>query len=290
VICLAYATYQYVFRNDSHYFFYHPLAETIGLHAVYMALYICFCFFIVLYLYQDVVSGSARVQKIMFYGILIYFVIFLFLLSARAVTLAFSMITFSGIIVYSYKRKKLWQAAVLMTLLGCVFALLIYVNPESRERFKEAINYKSQYSIDKQWGGRAERLLMWDCSGDIIKDNLFFGVGTGDAQDELQECYKVKNYGSLLYYPDVQYNAHNQYLQSTIDLGILGLFLLLLCLFLPAYKAFKDDNYLFLSFIALFSIACLTESMLEANKGIIFFTFFSSLFWFQQRAEKRRDL
>jgi O-antigen ligase len=106
------------------------------------------------------------------------------------------------------------------------------------------------------------------------------GVGPGDTQDELQKCYQLdedKNW-ALLYRPDFQYNAHSQYLQTFIDLGIVGLLLFLATLVVAAFIAIKHYDYLFLSFVVLFSFACLTESMLELNKGIVFFSFFISLF------------
>ncbi len=166
-------------------------------------------------------------------------------------------------------------------LLGIFFIALILFIPSNLDRFKEAINYKSQYEIDKQYGGRSTRELIWSCSIQVIKNNILFGVGTGDTQDELQKCYKIdedKNW-ALLYRPDFQYNAHSQYLQTFIDLGLFGFVGLLLCILIPACIAVKNKNYLMLSFIALFSIACITESMLELNKGIVFFSFFISLFF-----------
>src|SRR5882762_8685595 len=51
VICLGYATYQYLTNHTSEYFFYHPLAETVGMHGNYLAMYVCLCLFILFYLY-----------------------------------------------------------------------------------------------------------------------------------------------------------------------------------------------------------------------------------------------
>ncbi len=288
VICLCYALFQYVAYNDNQYFSYHPLVQIIGMHAIYMAMYICLCIFIIVYYYGNIVfEETGLLKKLIFFFSIIYFVVFLFLLSARAEIVAFFIIAFAGIFIYAFKRRKVIQAFGLAGILLLFFAILIYFNPQNKERFKEAINYKSQYSIDKQWGGRAERLLMWDCSMDLVKDNLLTGVGTGDAQGELNTCYKTKNYGALLYYPDTQYNSHNQYLQTTIDIGILGLAVLLICFFMVAKGAIDVKNYLGLSFIILFAICSFTESMLESNKGIVFYSFFSSLFLFHQYKESQ---
>lgn len=286
LICLGYATQQFINNGDAHFFSYHPLVQVIGMHAIYMAMYICFCIFIVVYFYGHIVFDERVLyKKIIFFCGIAYFIVFLFLLSARAEIVAFFLISFTGIIIYAFKKRKILQALGLAGIMVIFFAILIYFSPQNKERFKEAINYKSQYSIDKHWGGRAERLLMWDCSMDLVKDNLLTGVGTGDAQGQLNECYKSKNYGALLYYPNTQYNSHNQYLQTTIDIGIVGLGVLLVCFSIVAIRAISIKNYLGLSFIILFAICCFTESMLESNKGIIFYSFFSSLFLFHQFKE-----
>lgn len=282
IICISYAFYQYKLTGTSEYFFYFPLTDIIGTHPIYLAMYICFATFILVYLSLAQDYEQAKHKKLLFVGIIGYFIIILFLLSARAEIAAFSIIALASIIYYFFQRNQLMKGVRIITLLLIVFAALIYFVPNNLERFKEAINYNGEYSIDKQWGGRALRLLKWDCSLDIIKNNFLFGVGTGDAQDELQKCYKEKNYSPLLYWPDMKYNAHNQYLQSTIDLGIPGFALLLLCLIVPLVEASKSKNYLFISFLVLFSICCLTESMLEVNKGIVFFAFFTSLFMNQR--------
>lgn len=146
--------------------------------------------------------------------------------------------------------------------------------------FWNSINDKSQYTIDKQYGGRSTHELIWSCGLQVIQKDILFGVGPSHTQDELQKCYKInedKNW-SLLYRPDFEYNAHSQYLQTSIDLGLVGLTGFLLCLAIPGYVAFKNRDYLMLSFVALFAIVCMTESVLELNKGIVFFSFFISLF------------
>jgi len=50
---------------------------------------------------------------------------------------------------------------------------------------------------------------------------------------------------------------------------------------LPAIIAFRNQNILHLMFIALFALLCVTESALEVQKGIAFFSLFNSLFLFQ---------
>lgn len=288
LICLTHASYQYAINGSVEYFFYHSLTEIISMHAIYMAMYISFSILILVKFYLAKESATTKLKSIVYFITLLYLLIFLFLLSARLVIVAFILISFCGFIFYGYKRSALLKMSAISALLGFIFISLILFIPGNLERFKEAINYKSQYTIDKQYGGRSTRELIWSCSIQVIEKNILFGVGPGDTQDELQKCYKLdedKNW-ALLYRPDFQYNAHSQYLQTFIDLGLLGFIGFLLCLSVPTYIAIKNKNYLMLSFIALFSIACMTESMLELNKGIVFFSFFSSFFIAQNFSNK----
>jgi O-antigen ligase len=282
--CLSYATYHYLSTGSYDHFFYFPLAEIVRMHPIYLAMYTCFAIFIVVHLYFKETFWQSQYKKLVFAGVIGYFFLILFLLSARSVIMAFGIISVVAIIVYSFQKKQLLIGLGTIAALFIIASSLVYFIPTNLERFKEAINYKSQYSIDKQWGGRSLRLLKWDCSIDIIKQNMLFGVGTGDAQDELQKCYEQKNYTPLLFWENVKFNAHNQYLQTAIDLGLIGLILFLACIIVPLLNAIRHQNYLFISFVTLFALCCITESMLELNKGIIFFTFFTSLFTYHSKA------
>ena len=151
---------------------------------------------------------------------------------------------------------------------------MIWLNPVTRFRVIQeprATGLKIHHQVT-QWNSVNLRLLEWQASWDIIKKSWFAGVGTGDGQDALKSYYASFNASTM----DMDYNSHNQYLQTIIELGVMGLISLLLCFFLPAFR--QDYSILYFSFILLFSLLCLTECMLARQKGIIFFTLFQSLF------------
>ncbi|MEM6963283.1 MAG: hypothetical protein AAF573_00870, partial [Bacteroidota bacterium] len=102
------------------------------------------------------------------------------------------------------------------------------------------------------------------------------GVGTGDIQDELNKIYQKRNLQTELQYNQ---NTHNQYLQTTATLGILGGTWLLVLYFLPFYQAFRHKDYLYCLFILLILLAFLTESILQTQRGTMLVGFFHSLFF-----------
>ncbi|MFN7604055.1 MAG: O-antigen ligase family protein [Bacteroidota bacterium] len=113
------------------------------------------------------------------------------------------------------------------------------------------------------------RRAIWVCAIDVIKNDLWLGVGTGDGQDALQESYLNRNFVLAGKYN--RFNAHNQYLQVAINFGLIGLLSWLGVLIWLLYH--QRRNWLLLTLITIFLFSMLTESMLETNKGVLTFSF-----------------
>jgi O-antigen ligase len=72
-------------------------------------------------------------------------------------------------------------------------------------------------------------------------------------------------------------NSHNQFLNTSVALGLTGLICLLLCLGLPVLLTLKNINLLLWGFCVLSGLNFLFESMLETQAGVMFFAFFSTI-------------
>jgi O-antigen ligase len=172
------------------------------------------------------------------------------------------------------------------SLIGILITGLVFLFPKNRERFKEAINYKDQYGFGRpQWGEQQMRPLIWSCALELVSDSPLLGVGTGDVQDQLQECYVERDYVSLLIWEPTRFNGHNQFIEITIGQGIIGFLILLASLIIPAVIAFKENNRFYLLFIILIGVSFLTESLLERQNGVVFFAFFNSLLFFNRLSD-----
>jgi O-antigen ligase len=292
LVSACYSNYYDVSRNSSinwDNFTNQQLASFIYFHPTYLSLYLTLSLFVVFGDFFVNVELYSRAKKVLLLAISLFFIVVLILLAARIVLLAFLLISTIACFIYGYKYGNLLKAGLGVVFILSVLVVAILKIPAIGERFKEAINYNNEYSIDKQWGGRGMRLLKWECCIDLIQDYPLLGVGTGDTQDELQECYREKDFGQLLFWPHIKFNAHNQYLQIFLTTGVFGLLILLLCIIVPSYLAIKKVNYLYLSFLSLFAITCLTESLLESNKGIVFYAFFNALFAFHSPVNKNQS-
>lgn len=65
----------------------------------------------------------------------------------------------------------------------------------------------------------AVRILIWSASNEVISNNFIFGTGTGDANDELLKEYENRKMTGAI---ANKLNAHNEYYQVFIGIGIIG--------------------------------------------------------------------
>jgi len=210
--------------------------------------------------------------------------IFIFLLSIRIIIACWLLL----ILFFLWKKMKIRKYKIALTLAILLLIIIsgMLISPLKRQWIELAdFSQKNSVALDKDsslgrgWGGKAIRIAIWKCGTDIIKKHWLAGVGTGDTQDSLQQAYENRKFYFASRYN--QYNAHNQYLQSAIGSGIPGLLLLILCILIPLYQyRLKYANNIYQLFLLLFAITAFTESILEVNKGIIWYSFLNSIFAF----------
>jgi O-antigen ligase len=276
LICISYATFQYL-NNHINIFYNHELVGLFKSHATYYSMYLIFCLMSLAHLNNN--NEIPWQPKIIIGGISIFFIILIYLLGARSLVFLFSFASIIIILIHTIRSKNIGRGIIL----GISFLLLVFVvirnNPDLQERIFQLKNYKYEFSENHTEGynGLTMRLAQWESSISIIVNDPILGVGIGDVQDELQKVYK-KNY--LKYSYIEQFNAHNEYIQTLLGLGLVGLVIFLASLMIPGYQAFREREILYLGFLGLFAYCCITESMLHMQKGVVFYTFFNSLFYF----------
>jgi len=251
-----------------------------GFNPIIMGMY---CLLALVFIFTFDFATKPRIKKWLL-AIAIIFSVYIFLISIRMIIFCWAAFVFY----FLWKKIKNKFYKYLITT-GLIFSLLItgLIFKPLKKQWKELFDLSRNNSIvldkdsslGRSWGGKAIRIAIWSCSTDIIKANWLIGVGTGDTQDKLQQAYENRKFYFASRYN--QYNAHNQYLQFAITSGIIGLLSFSLCLITPFFQyKLKNTDYVYLLFIILFATVSLTESTLEVNKGIIFYSFFNSIFSF----------
>ncbi|WP_053976508.1 O-antigen ligase family protein [Mangrovimonas xylaniphaga] len=279
-ICFLFAIKDYLSVNDTSTFVNHGFSMHINLHATYLSMYLLFSLSYPIFYYRSVTE--LRIRRILLFMSAVTF-FYIILLSSRIVWLL-TFITLVVLLVhlvwkFPYLRKKVLLVAITITGLS----LILFFTKPLNQRLLESFNYNNNYNIEKVWGGRGVRFLIWDSCIDLLKSKPLFGYGSSKmVQNELNKLYIEKDYGPLLYMMNKLgkvFNPHNQYLEEILKFGvIIGMYFLFILL-LSSWVFLKNKNFLglFLVFI-LFGVS-ITETILELNKGIVFFSFFLPLVW-----------
>lgn len=122
-----------------------------------------------------------------------------------------------------------------------------------------------------------QRLEYLKASFEIIKENLWFGVGTGDVPQAFKDYYA----GSKDTLDEAwQLRTHNQLVTFILSSGIIGFIWIIVALLYPVFTRRKWDNYFVQMFLLIAFLSMLNEDTLETSIGVAFFVFFYSLFLF----------
>ena len=243
------------------------------LHPTYIGLWFIYSFFYLL----DHVLNKFKVLPVYIISFIALamslLLITTIILSARIVFISF-VITLILYLILKVKNRLFKY--IIPPLVLTVALLFIFNNSFLKTRivdeFKET---KFAPPIGLEHNSTNIRVGIYKCSFEIVKDNWVTGVGIGNVKRKLNNCYAKfdTNAYSLLFY-----NTHNQYLQVLISSGIIGLFLFLFSFFKQVRLAFKQKDYLYISFMSLIIISLLSENLFERVNGVVFYAFFNSLF------------
>jgi len=238
------------------------------LHPSYFALYIDL---------GIVMAISAIAQnnkhKILYLIAIALFLVNIFFTDAKSGYIA-SILILVYIIVFLGLRKSKYITITAVIILSIVSFFILKSNP----RFKTTFDILSKYENvlkhpENKNSSTSMRILAWNASSELIKNNLIFGVGSGDIKTELNKKYNELNYKYLAKY---NLNSHNQFLETWLGQGLIGFILLLLIFIIPFISAIKHKNIVLQAFLLLMFINFLFESMLNTQAGTIFFGFFYS--------------
>lgn len=151
-------------------------------------------------------------------------------------------------------------------------------NPGLKTRIMRIMIAYDNYASCRDANGSSvfQRVEFIRASLNIIKENLFFGVGTGDIDDSFADYYENSN-SKLL--PEYRFRSHNQYLAITVAFGIVGLVWFVFSMLYPLSDK-RNRNYLYLVFLFIMMFSMLTEDTLETQIGVTLFAFFNSFLVF----------
>lgn len=206
------------------------------------------------FLKKELISG------VRFFIVVLLF-LYLFLLASKVAY--FLLFMMSILLIFKIKNRSKKYMMVIMFFLG----LIVFLNnPRIFDFYSRVKVFENTMEYDHT-ASEKSRALIWQTSFQLIKEAPLLGYGVGDANDILIEKYKELGYSHN--YKN-KYNAHNQFLQTFLQTGIIGFGVLLFIFILLALRMKRSSNE-FAVFL-IFFISLIFESMLVRFNGIVFFS------------------
>lgn len=232
--------------------------DPLGLHHNYLALYLVTA---LAFLYTQFarIDRSTRKRMILLIPAAIALITYLFLSSSRSgiITLALLLTTCLSHLVFIRKRYK---AALIVVLFSGVLATGLFLcMPSLGARFSAL--HKNRVPD--------EREILWNCGMKTAQEKLLFGYGSGDYMPPLMEAYTQRGYHKAV---QETLGTHNQYLETVLETGIVGLAFMLFMLFAPLALSLgkKRRNLLVTLTVLVIASQIMFESMLNRQMGAQF--------------------
>lgn len=269
--------------RDLPYWFYGKYFVThmhLGYFGLYLNFALCICVWFLTYGWNK--SGVGR--KVLWLLAIVFFSTAEIMTTSKngiiTLLLLYPMI---GVFVVVSQKKYLLGLGTLAAL-GLIVASFLYFSPRTMQRFEAAWIAMTQGEPDRTSSeSTAIRTFAWKSSVKALGENTLIGAGTGNVKPTLMAKYKEAGY-TAAYAKEI--NAHNQFLQTGVALGILGMLSLSFIFLMGGRVAVLNKKRLLAIFLFIVVLYCLTESVFERQAGIVFFTFFVSILLFAK--ERRR--
>jgi len=275
IILLIRATYIY-FTTGENDFFYENLSSYL-IHPSYLAMYLNVAIAWLMFNGKKV-NYLNRHKSILSLFLIILFSVFIFMLSSKSGIITM-VLMYIGFVIYFIIAKKKYLIGItgLLVIALSIFTVMRFV-PEVSARIDRAITAVTHPSNDQtNVESTAVRLLVWQAASKIILEHIVVGVGTGDSKDELMKEYKAEGIKGAYAH---ELNAHNEFMQVFVSLGLIGFISLFAMLWFPLFHSIKTRNAIYMLFLLLVSLNFLTESMFETQAGVMFYAFYNSLLCF----------
>lgn len=221
-----------------------------------------------LFIYRDTNSIKNNFWRLItLFGFLCY----LILLSSKTGIISF-LIIFIVLLVYSNFVLRSWKVPLKIASFIAMFFVLFFLffGGKAANKYNSMVSSIKNRDVlennkTKKLRSTQIRLVLWKNSLESIKKSNFLGYGLGNGKQQLRKNLKSNNekfvYGLNL-------NAHNQYLEIMLSLGLIGLILLS---FILINSALGYGSFNWISILLVLTVACnlLFESMMEKQTGSI---------------------
>jgi len=289
--CLVRACGNYIKTRDIEEFFYHPLVRPISQNAIFYTVFILFG--LLFLLSSDLGAGIPGISpaggKRLRLVLIVFFCGMVVLLASKEfMVIMLLILAYFFLRQYSFRQNRMLLIGVGLAVV-LIAALLVLTDNPIKKRYTdiEAANIsvieKEQFNPGVYFNGIQLRLLEWRFAFEILKEHRawLWGVSTGDSQDFLNQKYIDAN--MYLGAPGrkgrgfIGYNFHNQYIETLVRSGMVGLAILLVLFGLMIGIAWKLKTGQSFFTVLILVIFFLPQSPLTMQHGVFLFCFFPLL-------------
>lgn len=276
VINLCWGLYDYIILDA-------PLQRLLGweitklhpIHHTYIAMYCCFG---IAYCFIELFENKSKsiFCTAFLVATTITSTLFVVLVESRAGILCMILL-YALLFVWLFLVKKQRRTTIMA---GCSLVALVIMFfvlfPSGWQRIVKTQQTLSSNTEDI-------RITLLRAGIDVATENWIVGAGIGDRNDVLVKHYEKNNL------PCGDLNSHNQFIDTTISIGTLGLLSLLTYFIVPIVLSIKNKqwNFAFLLFLFMIAFNSVFEAVFESQTGILFFNFIFCMFFFSDFVQKQ---
>lgn len=226
-------------------------------------------------------AGRMALQKKKFaylwLTLLVWFAVFLHILSVRTGLLAFYIMLFAGGVFLLYSKSGFRKGLLLLFLLLLMPFVAYYSLPSFQNRVKFFV-YEYDFFKHAAYvpaSNDAVRVASWKTGTILLKKNIVAGVGFGDIAAEMDNAYEIV-------YPGIKKTDKilpaNEWLMYGLGCGIAGLLIFTFVSLLPFFIKTREAFLWKLSAVV-FAFSFFVDVGLEVQFGVFIYLFVTLWWW-----------
>jgi O-antigen ligase len=175
------------------------------------------------------------------------------------------------------EKERIKSIFIVCLLIPGIFFTAYQSSNNFKDRVDTTINNTMQYS-DNKYTSVGYRLTYAINSWEIIKNNIFIGVGTGDYPSEYKKINQIRS-------PKIANttNPHNMYVLVLSQFGLLGLVSMLSIFYYQIKIAYRSKSIFFhhvgITLPIMYLVIMLSDSYLLGHYTSLMYVFFSSFLY-----------
>jgi O-antigen ligase len=247
----------------------HNFSKPVNIHATFFSVLVVAA---VVVLFQDLLrEGKKSAKVILLIGIAVLLG-GLIQLSSKSAIISLMIVAYIFVPLYLFEGRKrllLLCASLLITLLAG--ALVLKYDGLKTRLFSDLESDVDMSHVAVVTDSRLDR---WRATMHTVKARPIFGFGTGTEKEVMEQTYFYnKLYHSFIH----ELNAHNEFLSLLIKSGFIGLAVYLFTLGYSFVLSVRNKDLLLTTCVVLMISTSIAENVLDANKGIFFYSAFFAL-------------